>query len=89
MKKFPCEESALVKSRKENKLLQESLWEESRKNEALRKENDRLKKENEKLKKELKELFKPPLWAKPNKSKEAKLDGISPGYMRLFYTHKL
>lgn len=71
-KKFRCRELALIRSRKENKLLQESLWKQSKKIEELEKEKEKLKRENEKLKEELKALRKPPEWVRLNKSDEAK-----------------
>lgn len=70
--KFPNQEPALLKTRREVKQLEESLHREIKRVEELEEENEKLKKENEKLKQELSDLRKPPKWAKANKSEEAK-----------------
>lgn len=78
-KGFPSQDRAIEKTRREVKILEESLQRESDKNHKLRKEIERLKKENEKLKKELAAKRQPPKWAKPNrdlkKTKRAKKKG--------------
>lgn len=68
----PSEDRALEKTRREVKLLEESLRRETKENEQRKRKIDRLEKENEKLKKELATKRQPPKWAKANKSKEKK-----------------
>lgn len=71
-KRFPSQDPALAKARREIKQLEGSLHEQDDLIERLRKENSKLKKENEKLKKELATLRQPPKWAKPSKTEEEK-----------------
>lgn len=69
-KRFPSQELALIKQRREIKQLEESLHKQSDRIERLEKENGRLRDENEKLKDELKALRQPPSWAKAGKKEQ-------------------
>jgi transposase len=74
-------DSALKRSRKEVKQLEESLRQQSDELEKARKEIGRLTRENEKLKKELSARRSPPKWAKPNKEdKQGKKKGPKFGH---------
>jgi septal ring factor EnvC (AmiA/AmiB activator) len=76
-------DSALKRSRKEVKQLEESLRQQSDELEKARKEIGRLTRENEKLKKELSARRSPPKWAKPNKEdKQGKKKGPKFGHKR-------
>lgn len=71
-KRYPSQDPASVKARREIRQLEETIHKQSDLIERLRKDNNHLQKENEKLKEELKALRQPPAWAKPNKTEEEK-----------------
>jgi transposase len=71
-KRFPSQDPALKRSRREIKQLEESLRKEAETNQKLQKKINNLEKENDKLKKELAALRQPPEWAKRNKTEEEK-----------------
>jgi transposase len=78
-KKFPSQDPALIKARREIKQIEESLHREVKRVKELEVENEKLKKENEKLKGELLALRQPPEWAKANKSEESKQESKKAG----------
>lgn len=89
-KKYPSQDPALIKSRREIKQLEESLRRQNNKIEKLERENEWLKKENEKLKKELAAIRQPPKWAKANKTEQGQRKKRKPGAKKghKYHPHK-
>lgn len=71
-KRFPCQDPALIKSRREIGQLEETIHKQAELVEKLQKRIDHLERENGKLEEELKALRRPPEWVKPNKTEEGK-----------------